>query len=38
MSSMGKRLGVHQDLERHHRFVSKEHCAHTNEGDWWENH
>ena len=37
--SMGKRLGfVHQDLERYHGFVSKGHCAQTNEGDWWENH
>ena len=33
---MGKRLGfVHQDLERYHGFVSKGHCAHTNDGDWW---
>ena len=21
-----------------HGFVSKRHCAHTNEGDWWESH
>ena len=36
---MGKQLGfVHQDLERYHGFVSKRHCAHTNEGDWWKNH
>jgi len=37
--SMGKRLGfVHQDVERYRGFVSKRHCAHTNEGDWYENH
>ena len=37
--SMGKQLGlVPQDLERCRGFISKRHCAHMNEGDWYENH